>query len=202
MNKSLFVCAAVVLLLTGSQVCSQPATIERRPSSGMELELMRRKAVRQKLELVDYQIDALTKLRNDSENDVGEKIRALARLPVEQQGAKLKELREEMAERERSQRKKIDEILLPHQRQLLSKLHTSRLENTSAIRAFATKEMSEALGITEQQKKQMQQLQAQLRDDLQQQLAKFQRQANERFLNLLTRQQQEKLKKMAQGSPE
>jgi len=118
---------------------------------GFDMMLLGNEKVQKELELVDDQISKITKLREDSQAEMRKNFEGFRDLSEDQRRAKMEELRTKGEASQKELRTKINEVLLPDQRDRLKEL-AIQAQGTGAIN---NPEVAEALKITDDQKKQL-----------------------------------------------
>jgi len=177
MGRWLVVLAAVAAMLVACSAVAQPpgggpprgpggpgmmAVAGRGFGGGSALNLLRLEQVRKELELLPDQTEKLTQLAEKLRSDLRERFSGLRELSQEERQAKLQELREELQKRNEKLEGEVKKILLPHQ---LTRLEEIRLQ-LMGLRALQDPKVVEALGITEEQQKEMQEIQQAAREKM------------------------------------
>ena len=155
-----FVCFGLLLtgLLAGPAAAQQQGGERPRGfgggfggGGGFDMMLLGNEKVQKELELVDDQISKITKLREDSQAEMRKNFEGFRDLSEDQRRAKMEELRTKGEASQKELRAKINEVLLPDQRDRLKEL-AIQAQGTGAL---SNPETAEALKISDDQKKQI-----------------------------------------------
>jgi Spy/CpxP family protein refolding chaperone len=111
-------------------------------------------------------------------------------LPAEEQKKKYEEIQQAYTKRAADVKKQVEDVLLPHQLQTLKKLEN----RTRAASLLYMPNVLEKIGVTEEQKKKMQQV----REDIQKKMAQLQQETLDKTLEVLTPEQRKKLDEAAE----
>jgi len=178
------------------------------------LGLLRSEQVQKELDLVDEQVDKLKEISETLQPEMRGRFAALRELGPEERRQKIAELREKAKSRAEEVRKKIDEVLLPHQRDRLKQI-ILQLRGHSAL---DDQEIAKELGITENQEEEIRRIRTKIQDRmramweglrslgpeerrakaaaLREEVRKLRQEAVQQALGILTPEQTEKLEKM------
>ena len=196
----------VALSITTAAVAQGPGQ-RRGPGSGGGFgdfggtSLLRNEAVQKELELVDEQMEKLTKLGEEMRAEFGEMFKGMRDLSSEERREKFEGLREKMTGIREKLQKDVDGILLPHQRDRLSQTQfqmQNRGRGTSG--ALGNDRVAEQLGITEDQKEMLAKIGVEVREDMAKKMQKIREEAQEKLMSVLTPEQKAKFKKLS-GEP-
>jgi Spy/CpxP family protein refolding chaperone len=175
-----------------------------------KLAILRSEKVQMELEMTDAQSADLKKFSEDMRDQIGKDTKGLRGsfrdLSEDQRKAKLAELRSKFEERQKDIQKKLDDVLNTKQRQRLAELEL-QLRGTGAL---FQKEVADALQLTDNQKKKLDDLRTEQRSDfrklfqaartdrdgVREKMQKARKDAEEKLLAVLTTEQHEKLDKM------
>lgn len=116
------------------------------------LRLLRSEEVQKELELIDDQKQKLREIADEMGQQMRQMFSSMADLSPEQRQAKFAENRDKMQAATESARKKVDEILLPHQSDRLRQL-SLQMQGSSAL---MDPKVQEELKITDEQKQKLQ----------------------------------------------
>lgn len=116
-----------------------------------EQALLGNEQVQKELELSADQVAKLTKLREDSQAEMRKQFEGIRELPEDQRRAKFEEMRTKGEAAQKEHRSKVNEVLLPDQRERLKELAV-QAQGTGAL---FNPETAEALKLTEEQKKKL-----------------------------------------------
>lgn len=175
--------------------------------ANMSLMLLRNEKVQKELDLVDDQKTKIKELGDKAQAEMREAFSGLRDLSQEERRAKMEEMRKKSEARAKETAKKLDEILLPQQKERLDQIEL-QIQGVGALR---NAEVQKTLGITEEQKakfktigeesqKQMREL-FEKRDEMEQgqmreKMQAMQKEVGEKTLGVLTQEQKEKFEKM------
>ena len=173
------------------------ANVASAQRGGRPSDLLRRDDVRKELELVDDQITKLDILRQKRGERIRELYSGLKGLSREERNAKL---RERFIEFSKTSQKEIDQVLLPHQAKRLAQLVIQYRLRGGTSRTLTSSQVSEGLGISDEQKARLQERATELSRELQEKFNKLRQEFREKLLEELTPQQRAKWKDMI-GEP-
>jgi Spy/CpxP family protein refolding chaperone len=162
-------------------------------SGGGTLMLLLRPDVRGELELLDHQVEELTKLREDLMNQMREMMAPDQNLSWQDRMQRMRE----MGEKVRADAdEKLKKILLPHQVRRLDQLNAqNQLRMRGGLmRSLMADPLAEDLALTDAQKEALRAKAEKLNAELQQKIAELRNKAQEELLKELTPQQQAKIK--------
>jgi Spy/CpxP family protein refolding chaperone len=155
---------------------------------------LRRDDVRKELELLDDQVEKLTKLAEARAGQMREMFSGMQDMSEEERRAEMQK-RFEKARTESE--KQIGEILLPHQMKRLKQLSVQlRLQGPGT----GIEGVGDDIGLTEDQKEKLRAKAEQLREDLRKKMAEWRKQAQDEMVKMLTPDQQAKFKSLV-GEP-
>ncbi len=159
-------------------------------------EVLRREDVRKELELLDDQVAQLEKLAESRREKMRDLLSGLRDVPQEERAAKTREL---FQKSQQDLEAEIGKILLPHQLKRAKQLVVqSRLRG--GVRGMLGDQVTQDLGLTEDQKEKLRTKSEQLEEVLRKKYAELRSQAQNELLQLLTPAQQAKWKEMV-GEP-
>jgi len=159
--------------------------------------MLQSEEVRKELEIVEDQQKELDKLRDEMRDQMREMFSGMRDVPRDQRRERFEQMREKMRTAAQEMEKKVNAVLLPNQIERLNQLELQmqmRFRGTEG--ALASDAVVKALGITEEQKKRMQEVAAEAQREMQEAMQKAREEARQKILAVLTPQQQETLKKM------
>ncbi len=157
--------------------------------------------VRKELEIVDEQVTKLKDIGDKTRDEVRALFSGLRDLPENEREAKMQENREKITKITEEAQKKVDEVLLPHQRERLKQIQVqTQLRFRGTADALSSKELTDALGLTEDQKKALADKAKEVQKDVDAKVEKVRQEGREQILSVLTTEQQEKFKKLM-GEP-
>jgi Spy/CpxP family protein refolding chaperone len=107
--------------------------------------------VQKELELVDDQKSEITKITDESRQGLGDLFGGLRDLPDEERQAKMREMQEKLAARNKETEEKINKVLLDHQKKRLKEITLQ----VQGIAALSNADVVTALALTSDQKDQI-----------------------------------------------
>lgn len=159
--------------------------------------LLDNEEVRKELEIVDEQVEKLQALRDKLREEMREQFSGLRELSDDERRARFEGMREKMETRMKEVQKEVDDVLLPQQRERLQQINLQqRLQRSGTVEGLTSGELAETLGITPEQKADMEERAKAAEKELQEKIAKAREEAREKVLAGLTAEQKEKIKKM------
>ncbi|MCH8047039.1 MAG: hypothetical protein IID44_25330 [Planctomycetes bacterium] len=163
--------------------------------------LLDREQVQKELDLVDDQIDDIKKIREESRNAMRDLFSGLRDLPSEERREAFTALREKMREQGEIAQKKIEKVLLPHQRDRLQQITFQQsMQRRGTTGVFESNTVAEALGITDAQKEKLREKSEEVEKELREKLAKARQEAIQELLSVLTPAQRKKYEELM-GEP-
>ncbi|MCE9605983.1 MAG: hypothetical protein K8U03_13895 [Planctomycetia bacterium] len=162
-SLSLFGFACFGLLLAGALadvgLAQQPEAGRQRGGFGggrgfggiNESALLGNEKVQKELELIDDQVKQITKLREDSQAQARGQFEGIRDLPEAERRAKFEEMQTKREAAQKELRGKINEVLLPNQRDRLKEL----MIQAQGAGALSNAETADALKLSDDQKKQL-----------------------------------------------
>ncbi len=168
---------------------------------GGGLGLLQNEQIRKELEIVDDQIEQLTKLQEEAREQMRDVFSGLRDLDPEARRERFTEMREKMAEMQQEMQAKADKILLPHQSERLKQIGVQmqlRARGTSG--ALLEGELAETLKISDEQKKQLEEAAAKATEQMNEKIAAAREEARKQVLEALTPEQRAQLEKLT-GKP-
>lgn len=181
------------------------------PGGGAEFGLLMNPQVRQDLEIPDAQFEEIQEVMNSVRDKMREVFQGMGnfRDMSEDERAEFRDtMQAKMAEVQEEVKKDMEEVLLPHQ---LTRLKQIALQQqvargggpgggTGAANALSSQAVIDALGLTEEQIKELQEKREEVAQELREKLAAAQKEAEEKLLSVLTPEQQAKWKELL-GEP-
>ncbi len=161
---------------------------------GGNIGLLMRDDVRKELEIVDDQVKKIQALGDEMREQMRDLYSGLRDLSQEERQAKFAELREKSAELQKELSAKVDEVLLPHQRDRLKQIGLQMQMRYRGTSGLLTDQLAEDLNITDEQKEKLRAKAEEVRKSLEEQIAKARAEARDELLEVLTPEQREKLK--------
>ena len=192
----------VLMTLAASLMLTSTAMAQGfRGGGGMGMDMLRNEAVQKELDLVPDQMEKLTAIGEKAQGMFREMFSGFRDLSAEERQAKMEEIREKMEEARENLETEIKDVLLPQQidrLQQISLQRRMRYMGTSGVLGSDT--LAEKLGITEEQKKKLQEKQQKVQEELNKKIQKLREEAREELMQVLTPEQQKTLKEMI-GEP-
>lgn len=162
--------------------------------------LLRSEQVQTEIKLSSEQQEELQSLAESMREEVGGRMREMFQgmrdLEPEERRERFESMRGEMEEVRDSINSRIDEVLLPEQRERLNQIELQQSIRNRGADAALTGPLAEELGLTEEQKSALQAKVAEVREELQKKIQDLRKEAEEKVLATLTPEQREKLKAM------
>ncbi len=176
-------CAAVMLGLAASPVRAQlPAPLAPRyVDLGDEVTLLTRADVQQEIEILEYQLDGITRGNEKALQKIRDSYNATRSLSPEVRVQVSSALGDELAQ---AKLLRMQELLLPHQLQRLSELRWQSHAVRNAVEAF-----DRAVKLTDEQKEKMRDRENELRERILLKLHEFHERQEREVLNVLTPEQ-------------
>ena len=206
MKKKLLLSTVAVVFATSCLLSTTVSAQDRgRPGGGGGFfsggfggaELLRSDEVRKELELVDEQIEKLEKLGEEMRNEMREMFSGMRDLSQEERQAKFTELRETMRKKGEELSEKVDQVLLPHQRDRLNQIRLqSQLRRSGTSGALTNDRISETLGLSDEQKAKLREVQEKVDRELREKIEKLRDEGRNEILGILTPEQRAKWDEM------
>ncbi len=216
------IAAAVTIVLAAGTVVAQPLVVRSAQGGGAAQPLVVRgggqsgyssyvspwsgsirwlymESVKKDLELVDEQTEKINQIRTDLQKEMREMYKKAGEGSREERMKRYREMNEELAEKIEDQ---IKEILLPEQMARLKQVALQmKLRSYYGLgQALNGDDLAESLDISERQKRELVEVQQEVRKEMQEKLrefqAKIQAEAQEKILKVLSKKQRDKLEKM------
>lgn len=149
--------------------------------------LLLRQDVRDELELLDSQVEELTKIRDDLMGQFRGLIAPDENLSMQD---RIQRAREAMEKAREEMDQKVAKVLLPHQKRRLDQLNNQMSLRGGIFRGLTSEPMTEELNITQQQQERLRTKAQQLEAELRQKIAELRNQAQSELLKELTPAQQ------------
>lgn len=150
--------------------------------------------VKKDLGITEDQVKKMEEFQAKMRDEMGQVFQGLRDLSQEERTAKFQEIQKKMTEMSDAAQK---EILLPKQIERLKQIsYQSRLNRGGTSDALASDDIAKELGITEAQKEALQKAQEEADTEMREEMTKLRDKARQKILNVLTSEQQAKLKKL------
>lgn len=164
------------------------------------LGVLQREEVQQELQLVDEQRDKVRDVVESAREQMREEMRELFSqmrdLSDEERRNRFDEVRTKMEEMNKEFETKLQKVLLPHQFDRLKQIDLQQRIQQRGANALTSGELAEALSLTDEQREKLQQRAEEVQKELQEEIAKLRADARMKMLDVLTPEQQAKLKTM------
>ena len=152
-------------------------------------------SVRKDLELVDEQMDRIREVNKEFGQRIRDSLGDLSKDGFDPaQASKLKDI---IGDIQRQKQEEIDKLLLPHQIDRLKQVALQmQMKSRGTANALSNDKIAEALGLTEEQIKNLKSRSTELQQEIAEKTKKLQADAKEELIGMLTSEQQQKLKEM------
>lgn len=152
--------------------------------------------IQQEIELVDDQKQQLDEVRRDFASRIKDAMSSIHE-DGGLSGDKGREIAERFEQLKQEQQAAMRDVLLPHQVERLEQIAVQqRMKTAGASGLLADKKIAEALGISEEQQKEIKSRAEELSKELQRKIEALREETREELLQTLTAEQREKLQKM------
>ena len=197
-----FFCGALVVFALQLQA------IQAQPGGGRgwgnmfnnSLFLLNDEKVQEELGLVDDQMEQLRDLQRDARESMREMFSGMREMSREEREERMAEVQDELAEKMKELKGQVDEILLPHQTKRLDEIGFQSRARRGTANALASDELAEKLGITDQQKEELQEAAEKAQKKMQEEVAKLRKKMEDEILGVLSKEQRAKYKQLI-GEP-
>jgi Spy/CpxP family protein refolding chaperone len=157
--------------------------------------------VQKELDLVKDQIDDIKKIQDESRDALRDMFSGLRDLPSEERRSAFEGLREKMQEQGEIAQKKIDKVLLPHQRDRLKQITFQQsVQRRGTTGVFGSSTVTEALGITDAQQEKLKEKSEEVEKELRKKIEEARQEAIKDLLSVLTPAQRKKYEELM-GEP-
>ncbi len=200
MKIKLFIVAFVALLaavMFTNVASAQPGRGGGGFMGGGSMGLLMNEDVRKELEIVEDQEKKLREVGEKMREKMREAFSGMRDASSEDRQAMWEKARTKMREVQTEMQKDVDKILLPHQRDRLKQLALQQsIRYRGMSGALGGDTLSKELGLTEKQKEKLRAKAEEVQKKLQERIAKLRKEAEEDLLDVLTPEQQAKIKKL------
>ncbi len=157
--------------------------------------LANNKSVQKEIELVDGQLQQLRNINKEFSDKISEHVRDIGSGNMNpDRGRELSEMIKRLNDEKQS---KMEGVLLPHQFDRLRQIALqTRMQRSGDADTLASRQVVEALGISEEQQKKIESRAAEIKQELQKDIARLKERARDELLGELTRDQRAKLDEM------
>ena len=164
--------------------------------------LLQNEDVRKELELVDDQVKKIKGLQTEMQNQMQQMYSGRGNLSREERRQRGTGMREQMEKQNKELEIKIAAILLDHQNKRLRQIQVQmRTRRRGVAAALTSDKTAKELGLTDDQKKNLREINEQIQKKLREEISKLRRESEKELVGkVLTKDQQKKWKEMA-GEP-
>ena len=159
-------------------------------------QLLRNKSIQKELELVDEQIEKLKHVGKEMSEKSREMFSGMRDLSEKERREKRQEMRKKMGELSKQAREQVDSILMPNQQKRYREIMIQEQMRRGGLTRALRGKLAEELGVTDEQRKKMQEAAKVINKELQEKMKKARDEAREKLLETLTSEQRAKLKEM------
>ena len=150
-------------------------------------------SVRGELELLDHQYNEISQIKSETAKLIKEARKEAEGNPAISQP----QLGMKIIGMQNRQKKAIEAVLLPHQHERLKQLRNQRqMQDMGTAGALSNSVFAKELGLTDDQKKELAELQKELEKEIQEKIKELKEDAKKRILKKLTPEQRSKLKQL------
>ncbi len=162
--------------------------------------LLMSEQVRGEIELLPDQEEELRALGEDTRDRMRDLFSGMRDLPREERRAAFEDARAGMEEIRQDVESQVKEVLMPHQFERLKQIEVQQQMARGGTASVAQGQLAEQLGLTDQQKEEMQQKAQEAQRDLQEKITQLRLEARESILSVLTSEQRAKFDQLV-GKP-
>lgn len=163
--------------------------------------LLMNEKVREELEVVDEQMDELTKLQDDIRSEMQNMFQGMGNVDPSERQQMMDDLRKDMEDKSKSFQAKVDKILLPHQQTRLKQLvFQSQARGQAGGSLLNSEELKDQLDITPEQEDKMKEAAEKAQEEMRAKVLKLQQEAEAKIIAVLSTEQQQKYKTLV-GDP-
>lgn len=205
------VCGFVFVIAVVSMLCVDVAFAQRGGRGGgmmrmwgggnNQLGLLTDSKVQQELELVDDQIKELEEIQQEAMTMVRDMFSEMQDIPREERGEFMRGLRDKMQEKLKPIESRVNEVLLPHQRDRLKQLgFQSSGRGQGAGGALMNEDVLDELDVTDKQKEDLEEAIEKAKEELEKKYKELVKDAENDILKVLDSDQRKKYREMV-GEP-
>jgi Spy/CpxP family protein refolding chaperone len=205
-----FVLGSLVAVALGSLVLSSVAVAQQPGQGGFggfgrgtsRTGLLQEEYIQKELELVADQIEKIKTISTESQAETRKLFEGLRDLSDEERRAKFQELQGKMTEAREASAKKVNEVLLPHQKTRLDQLVVQSSMRFGGLGgALSREDIAKTLNITDEQKTKLREATEKANKDAEEKIAKIREEARKQVIaDVLTSEQRAQFEKMV-GEP-
>ncbi len=164
---------------------------------GGTMGLLNDERVQGELELVDDQIEELRAIQQSAQESMRDMFSEMQDLPPEERRDFMTNMRGRLQDRMKEFEDEANQVLLPHQKQRLKQLvYQSSGRRGGAGGTLANEDLLEELGVTDEQRKQLEEARTRAQQELQKKYAELLRAAEDDVLKVLTKDQRNKYREL------
>lgn len=167
---------------------------------GGPLGVLRDQGAREELGITDDQMEKLQDIQRKSFEQMREMFSGMRDLSEDERRERFAEMREKMTKAQEEMQTKIDDVLLPQQRDRLKQIALQQRMRFGAQNAMGSPEIAKELGITDEQREKLRQVAQEAEEELRKKTEDLREEAKQKILNVLTAEQKDKLKELI-GEP-
>ncbi len=194
---------ATLVALLSADALAQPGGRGRGGfGGGGRLGMLNRDDVRRDLEIVPDQEDKLRELQEEMRDRMREQFEGMRDLSDDERREAFAGIREKMEKITAEIDKDIDTILMPDQRSKLDQRVLAQSVQFGGAGALTNSTAARALGLSESQRKELEEKAREVQEELQAKIEKLREEAEDEILSVLNADQREKVKKLIAERPE
>ncbi len=160
------------------------------------MSLLNMEQIQQELELIEPQIEQFRKLQVETQKRQGDLMRRMAKDGVRQPDV-MAAIQDELREMRAQARTEAEKLLLPHQVERLQQVARQvRLQRRGTANGLIGSDLADELGLTDEQKEKLKERAKEIEAELQQEILRLRKKAEEKILGELTPAQQAKLEQL------
>lgn len=168
---------------------------------GSTMGLLNSEQVQSELELMEDQIEELRAVQQSAQQAMRDMFSEMQDIPREERREFMSGMRDKLTERMKEFDSEANQILLPHQQSRLKQLRfQSSGRGRGAGGALGNEDLLEELGVTDEQREELEEATAEAREKLQKQYQDLVREAEQNILKVLTSEQRKKYEELV-GEP-
>ena len=160
--------------------------------------LLMNEKVREELDLVDDQVEELTALQGEIQNEMRDLFSGMGNMDQSERQSAMEKMRADMTKMTEGYQKKVDAVLLPHQQKRLKQLtFQSQRSGRGGIGSLLSSDsMKEELDITSEQEPKLTEAAEKAQEEMAAELKKLQSKAEDKVLSALTESQRKKYREL------
>lgn len=158
--------------------------------------LLQSEDVRAEVEVTDDQMADLQAMGEDLRDEMRSMFQDMRDLSPEERQERFQSMREEMEDIRAEAEDRMSDILLPHQMARLKEIELQQQVQRGGLQGALRGPLAEELGITDEQREELMAKAQELQQEMQEKIAQLRKDAEEELMQVLTPEQQSKLKSM------